>query len=108
GGGTRLKIYEAMAAGKAVVATTIGAEGLDIEHNKNILIADTEEDFAAAVISLLRDDAKRRQLGEEAAQLAAKYDWAIIAKRFEKILSDVAESRSKGSRSTQQLVPVGA
>ena len=108
GGGTRLKIYEAMAAGKAVVATTIGAEGLDIEHNKNILIADTEEDFAAAVIDLLRNDARRQQLGAEAAQLAAKYDWAIIAKRFEKILSDVAELRSKDSRSAQQLVPVGA
>jgi glycosyltransferase involved in cell wall biosynthesis len=108
GGGTRLKIYEAMAAGKAVVATTIGAEGLDVDHNKNILIADTEEAFATAVINLLRDHAKRRQLGAEAARLAAKYDWAIIAKRFEIILSDVVEFRAKNSRSAQQLAPVGA
>src|SRR6185436_10855430 len=81
GGGTRLKIYEAMAAGKAVVSTTVGAEGLDVNHGQDILLADTEKTFAAAVIDLLQDVELRRGLGEAATRLAAQYDWAIIAKR---------------------------
>ncbi len=87
GGGTRLKIYEAMAAGKAVVSTAIGAEGLDIHDGKDILLADDEATFATSVIELLVNDEKRRQLGSEAATLAAKYDWPIIAIEFERILS---------------------
>jgi polysaccharide biosynthesis protein PslH len=89
GGGTRLKIYEAMAAGKAVVSTTIGAEGLDIHHGKDILLADDEATFARSVIDLLVDQDKRRHLGAEAARLAARYDWPIIATEFERILSAV-------------------
>lgn len=86
GGGTRLKIYEAMAAGKAVVSTTIGAEGLDIHHGKDILLADDEATFARLVIELLIDHKKRKQIGAEAARLAARYDWPIIATEFERIL----------------------
>lgn len=87
GGGTRLKIYEAMAAGKAVVSTTIGAEGLDIHDEKDILLADDEVTFARSVIELLVNDEKRKQLGTEAATLAARYDWPIIAIEFERILA---------------------
>lgn len=87
GGGTRLKIYEAMAAGKASVSTTIGAEGLDVHHAEDILLADDAESFAASVIELLRNDEKRALLGENAARLAAQYDWAIISQRFENILA---------------------
>lgn len=108
GGGTRLKIYEAMAAGKAVVTTTIGAEGLDVNHNKNIFIADDEEAFASAVISLLQDRAKRHRIGAEAARLAAKYDWPVIADRFEQILSGVVESRGTDSKPVEELAPMGA
>jgi glycosyltransferase involved in cell wall biosynthesis len=91
GGGTRLKIYEAMAAGKAVVSTSIGAEGLDVHHGRDILLAETDEDFVEAVINVLRDVEMRRRLEREAAKLAAQYDWVIIAKRFEEILTLVAE-----------------
>ena len=62
GGGTRLKIYEAMAAGKATVSTTIGAEGLDVHHGEDILLADDAESFAASVVDLQRqrsEDASR-------------------------------------------------
>ena len=55
GGGTRLKIYEAMATAKAVVSTTVGAEGLDVHHGRDILLADDPRSFAQAVIMLLRD-----------------------------------------------------
>src|SRR5207253_6542575 len=55
GGGTRIKIYEAMAAHRPVVATRVGAEGLDYRAGEDILIADAPRDFATAVIGLLRD-----------------------------------------------------
>ena len=60
GGGTRIKIFEAMATGKAVVSTTIGAEGLPVTNDKNIVLADTAEEFASKVISLMRDAALRK------------------------------------------------
>jgi hypothetical protein len=87
GGGTRLKIYEAMGAGKAVVSTTVGAEGLDVHDGRDILLADTPESFASAVVRVLRDDALRRRLEDAALALAARYDWSSIAEQFEAILA---------------------
>lgn len=86
GGGTRLKIFEAMAAGKAIVSTSIGAEGLDVEHNRNIILADTPTEFAEGMIGLLRDATRRREMEESATELAARYDWSIIAQDFEAVL----------------------
>jgi glycosyltransferase involved in cell wall biosynthesis len=105
GGGTRLKIYEAMAAGKAVVSTAVGAEGLDVHHGKDILLADTEKAFAGAIIDLLRDSGLRRRMGNAAARLAAQYDWAIIARRFEDVLTEAAGFRGNDSRQAQELAP---
>ena len=61
GGGTRLKIYEAMAAAKAVVSTTVGAEGLDVQHGRDIILADDARAFSQAAIMLLRDRELRRR-----------------------------------------------
>ncbi|HEY0003480.1 MAG TPA: glycosyltransferase family 4 protein [Pyrinomonadaceae bacterium] len=91
GGGTRLKIFEAMATGKAVVSTTIGAEGLDVHHGQDILLADDAEAFADSVIKLLRDGEERARLERAARKLAAQYDWSIIARRFEETLARVAK-----------------
>jgi len=82
GGGTRLKIYEAMAAGKAVVSTSIGAEGLDVHHGRDIVLADSPRSFADAVVTLLRDDNLRRKYERAAAALAAQYDWSVIGDKF--------------------------
>jgi glycosyltransferase involved in cell wall biosynthesis len=90
GGGTRLKIYEAMAAGKATVSTSIGAEGLDVNDGRDILIADSSERFADSVISLLTDAIKRERIEEAASEQAARYDWSVITKRFEDVLERVA------------------
>jgi glycosyltransferase involved in cell wall biosynthesis len=90
GGGTRLKIYEAMAMGKAVVSTTIGVEGLEVHDGENILIADTPMAFAEGVIRVLKDPDQRRQLGAAAARLAARFDWSVVAERFADILEHVA------------------
>lgn len=94
GGGTRLKIFEAMAMGKAVVSTSIGAEGLDVCSGKDIMLADTPARFAEAVVRLLRNERQRRQIGEAAACKARQYDWPAIVERFSQVLSRTIESRS--------------
>jgi glycosyltransferase involved in cell wall biosynthesis len=86
GGGTRIKIYEAMAVGKATVSTTIGAEGLDVRHDRDILLADDPASFAEAVVSVLQNDALRRRLETAAAATAARYDWSVITEQFVEVL----------------------
>jgi len=87
GGGTRLKIYEAMAAGTPVVSTTIGAEGLDIAPGENILIADEPEAFAEACVRLISDANERRRLADAAAQhVETKHSWEAAAVEFERAL----------------------
>ncbi len=94
GGGTRLKIYEAMAAAKAVVSTTVGAEGLDVEHGRDIILADDARAFSQAAIMLLRDRELRRRYEKAAAETAARYDWPAIGQRFSEVLQSVAEKKS--------------
>ena len=83
GGGTRLKILEAMALRTAVVATTKGAEGLNVLHGEDILIADDPVEFADAVVRLLREPELRHHLTENAYRLvASRYDWPIVMPDF--------------------------
>lgn len=89
GGGTRIKIYEGMAMGKATVSTTIGAEGLDVHHGKDIVLADAPEPFAAAIVRLLQDESERRKYEATAAETARKYDWSVIAANFTEVLEKV-------------------
>ncbi len=89
GGGTRLKIYEAMAMEKGIVSTTIGAEGLPVTDGKELRIADTPETFAAAVVDLLTTPEAARKLGQESARVVReKFGWSGVAKRF----ADVCEA----------------
>jgi glycosyltransferase involved in cell wall biosynthesis len=90
GGGTRLKIYEAMAMAKATVSTTIGAEGLDVNDGRDIMLADTATGFADAVVRLLEDGVVRGQIEAAAARQAARYDWPAVVDRFEEVLAGVA------------------
>jgi glycosyltransferase involved in cell wall biosynthesis len=90
GGGTRLKLYEAMAAGKAVVSTTVGAEGLHVHHDQDILLADDPRAFATAVTVLLQDGDLRRRYERAAAALAARYDWSAIGDKFGQVLETLA------------------
>jgi len=94
GGGTRLKIYEAMAAGKAVVSTTIGAEGLDVRHSRDIMLADDAGSFAQAVVVLLRDRELRRRYERAASETAARYGWPAIGERFGDVLQSVVQGKS--------------
>ena len=94
GGGTRLKIYEAMAAAKAVVSTTVGAEGLDVQHGRDIILADDARAFSQSVVLLLRDRELRRRYEKAAAETAARYDWPAIGQRFSEVLESAAEKKS--------------
>jgi glycosyltransferase involved in cell wall biosynthesis len=86
GGGTRLKIFEAMAMGKALVSTTIGAEGLDVTSGENCILADDPKSFGDSILALLGDVSLRRNYEKAAAALAARYDWSNIARQFEDVL----------------------
>lgn len=83
GGGTRLKILEALACGKAVVATPFACNGLGLEDGRHLILRETAEDFAAAVIDLLQNPAKADQLGATGRGFVVKnYDWASIGMRL--------------------------
>ena len=93
GGGTRLKILEAMSMARPVLSTTIGAEGIGAKEGVHLELADKPEDFAAKALSLLRDETRRRLLGENGRKFVCeRYDWKIIGKKAAEVY--------------EQLVPV--
>jgi polysaccharide biosynthesis protein PslH len=83
GGGTRLKILEGLAMGKAVVSTTIGAEGLPLVPGTHLLQADDPPEFARAVVALLREPRRRSALGAAGRRLVREYSWAEVGRDFE-------------------------
>lgn len=90
GGGTRLKILEAMALGRPVISTSIGCEGLDVVDGKHLLIADTPKQFVEKTLLLLRDTNLRQRISEAARKLVvARYDWDVIAQRLNQIYIEV-------------------
>jgi glycosyltransferase involved in cell wall biosynthesis len=95
GGGTRLKIFEGMAMGRAVVSSSVGAEGLNVTHGRDALLADTPSAFSDAVVDLLTNPMQRHALGAAAAQLAARYDWSSVVGSFEEALRRARTTRPK-------------
>lgn len=94
GGGTRLKILEAMALGTPVVSTSKGAEGLEAVPGRDLLIADEPTGFAEAVVSLLEDHKMRETLSRNGRNLVrARYDWETIGRQYEAILCQLAYGR---------------
>jgi polysaccharide biosynthesis protein PslH len=90
GGGTRLKIFEAMAMAKAVVSTSIGAEGLPVKNGEHLLVADDPASFAESTLRLLGDAPQRAQIGQAARRLIEEnYSWAMVAKGFGQVLENV-------------------
>lgn len=88
GGGTRLKIYESMAARVPVVSTRIGAEGLEVADGENIRLADEGEEFARACVELLERPQERERLAGEAWRLVSeRFSWEQVARQFERILT---------------------
>ncbi|MDD5020326.1 MAG: glycosyltransferase [Candidatus Omnitrophica bacterium] len=94
GGGTRLKILEAMSMRKAIVSTTLGAEGIEIRDGQNIVLADTPQDFADKVCRLLDDESERSVLGESGRELVKeRYDWRVVGRKLNEALMDLAAGR---------------
>ena len=89
--------------GKAVVTTSTGAEGIEVTHRRNALIADTGEDFAACVVELLQDNRLRKQLGENGRRMVEeKYSAEVIAQQMESDYEEVISSHlSKQARGRQ-------
>jgi glycosyltransferase involved in cell wall biosynthesis len=95
GGGTRLKILESMAAGTAVVSTSVGCEGLGLEPDRHLMVADEPAAFAAGVVRVLRDPALRQRIERDAFDaVSARYDWSIMADRMEEVYRRIAAGTS--------------
>jgi glycosyltransferase involved in cell wall biosynthesis len=103
GGGTRLKIFEALAMGRPVVSTTVGAEGLGIGPGRHYVCADDPAGFAGAIVSLLRDPDRRRQLGDAGRRLVEScYSWPTIARVFEQRCEEVVAEHVQPTRSADR------
>jgi len=85
GSGTRLKLIEAMASGKAIVSTTIGAEGFGLEDQQELIIADDAEKFMTEILRLLSDSELRNQLGQRAKAFAKQYDYRRVVPKFDDV-----------------------
>ncbi|MGD8585998.1 MAG: glycosyltransferase, partial [Chloroflexota bacterium] len=96
GSGTRLKLIEAMASGRAVVSTTVGAEGFDLRPGEHLLLADDPVAFAEAILNLLADPQRRHELGVAAQQFANQYDWRLVAPRFYRIIDALLVDENTG------------
>jgi glycosyltransferase involved in cell wall biosynthesis len=94
GGGTRLKVVEALAMGKAVVSTTIGCEGLAVRDGEHVLLADDGPGIARALSQVLSDAAMARRLGSAGRELVmAEYSWDTARERLERLYDVILRSR---------------
>ncbi len=97
GSGTRLKLLQAMAAGCAVVSTTIGAQGLQVHHGRELLLADSANAFAEAVIKLLENPSERDFLGQAGANYVKMYhDWSAIVPKLLIVYQQVTGNSNTG------------
>jgi glycosyltransferase involved in cell wall biosynthesis len=87
GSGTRLKLIEAMAMGKAIVSTSIGVEGFPVQDKVQLLLAEGAEEMATAVLHLLTHPQKQTQLGQAAQQFSQQYDWRQVVPLFDQAFS---------------------
>lgn len=96
GGGTRIKILEAWAAGVPVISTSVGATGLDAVNGEHLLIADAPDTFAAAVLSLLNDTERAAQIAANARRFVeTRYDWGVIGGQLDALLMEIDDRRNR-------------
>jgi len=100
GGGTKLKVLEAMALGVPMVATPVGCQGIDVIPGKHLFKEDNEEAFAQRAVSLLRNESLRRQMATEARSLVEeRYSWHAIVSDAVKRLEQMVEDKSQNEAS---------
>lgn len=109
GGGTRLKVADAMAAGRGIVCTTNGATGIDVENGVELLIADDAEDFAAALLTLLLDPPRRDALGRAArADALETLNWDVLGETLAEAFAAVVASPRCGTNRNAFQKPASA
>jgi glycosyltransferase involved in cell wall biosynthesis len=92
GGGMRVKILDAWARGIPIVSTSIGCEGIEVRDGENILIADTPQDFAQAVVRVIRDLTLAQQLAENGQRwVEEKYDWRVVYRKVDEVYTSLAK-----------------
>lgn len=98
GGGTRLKVLDALAQGKAIVSTSVGCEGIQVTNGADILIEDEPDAFGRRVVALLNDPPRRRELGARARRLAeSRYDWGPIGESLTQVYERAITLRRRAS-----------
>lgn len=96
GGGTRLKVLDAMAMGKAIVSTSIGCEGIDVRDGEHLVVADSPTRFADSVVELLADPARRLRLGRAARTLVeTRYSWPLAANLLRQAYAAAVDARRR-------------
>lgn len=108
GSGTRLKVLEAMSMKKPIVSTSIGCEGIEIRDAENILVRDQPQEFADAVIELMKNKKLANDLMKEGYELVKnKYEWSVICKGIDKAFTELLNQKNhdkKSKKTTQPLV----
>jgi glycosyltransferase involved in cell wall biosynthesis len=100
GGGTRVKILDAMAMGKPVISTTVGCEGLEVWNGENIVIADAPLDFGAKTLQMLRDKGLRDLIAAQGRALVERmYSWDVIGERLHRVYESVVSQQACGGKS---------
>jgi glycosyltransferase involved in cell wall biosynthesis len=95
GGGTRLKVLEALSMRCPIVSTSVGCEGIDVVDGESILVADEPQAFADATVRLLRDRQLRRSLVDRGYELVrSRYDWSVVGAQIESVYSQVVQARA--------------
>jgi glycosyltransferase involved in cell wall biosynthesis len=109
GGGMRVKVLEALAAGKALVATRLAAEGLDVVSGEQLLLAESDSELAEAIVLLLRDDERREALARRARAWAeAHLEWDATVREHEELYASLLEARTKPGEAAASAAPAGA
>ncbi len=97
GSGTRIKVLEALAAGKAVISTSCGAEGIEAENGRDLLLADEPSEFAKKTLELLKEPGKAKELGRAGRALVlSRYQWRRSAERLRAVMEDALNERRGG------------
>jgi polysaccharide biosynthesis protein PslH len=105
GGGTRLKVLEGLALGKAMVSTSLGCEGVDVRDGEHLLIGDGAESFASKVIELFDDPARGEELGRAGRRLIERaYPWDLVGRRMEAVYDEMLLGRQEGRTSDRSLL----
>ena len=104
GGGTRLKVLEALAMKKPVVTTSIGCEGIEVSDNESVIIRDDPKEFAESIIEVLKDRALQKSLGDKGFEIINSiYDWSVISKNLEGSLNSILSTQRRIKMNTREV-----